>query len=410
MRKVAILGGSSAFTPALVRDLAAASGPPIDLVLWGRSGPRLALVRRACERFVGQAALALRATTRLEEAIEGAEVVVQQVRVGGAAARDHDETFPLPSGIPGDEGIGPSGLAAAIRSAPTLRALAGPIRSRSPRAAVLNLTAPLGPTTAILRSEGIEAWGVCELPKTTLARIDGAVPGRRSFGYAGVNHQGFFHAIEDGGGDRTREAFEAAAGEFPREVFETFGAVPLRPLRILLDKRRVLAEQRARLTTRARELFALATRVFDEIAAGEWEQAAGAIAARPTPWNAKGLVPLLVDLLEGGADLHFLTLPADAASFLPGLLLEQACRIEGSRPRPLPVPPPPREVARLLERLLEYERLALSASLDPSPANVERALLAHPLVRSRRTARALVPRVLEPVEEWEPLAPRRALG
>src|SRR5262249_47224204 len=155
VKKVALLGGSSAFTPALARDLAAAAPPPIALHLWGRSPARLELVRRACSRFGERVPLAVRATTRLEEALEGASVVVQQVRVGGAAARDHDESFPLPFGIPGDEGIGPSGLAAAIRSAPVLRRLAGPIRARAPDAVVLNLTAPLGPTTACLREEGV---------------------------------------------------------------------------------------------------------------------------------------------------------------------------------------------------------------------------------------------------------------
>ncbi|HET6201316.1 MAG TPA: hypothetical protein VFI25_00790 [Planctomycetota bacterium] len=407
MRKVALLGGSSAFTPALVRDLAAAGPPPIELHLWGRSPRRLALARRACVQFGGEAPLDVRSSTRLDEALEGAELVLQQVRVGGAAARDHDESFPVPSGIPGDEGIGPSGLAAAIRSGPVLRRMAGRIRARAPKAVVLNLTAPLGPTTACLREEGLEAWGVCELPKTTLARIDEAIPGRGPFAYAGVNHQGFFHSLRDGSGDRTREAFEAAAAEFPPSVFARYEAVPLRPMRLLLDTRRVVAEQRAALTTRARELFALASRVFDEIEAGDWERAAGAIAARPTPWTAGGVVPLLLDLLDGGGDLHFLTVPAGPSSFIPGALLEQPCRIERGAPVPLATRSPPSEVATLIERLVAFERLAVAAVGDPSAANVERALLAHPLVRGRRIARALVPRVLEPVEAWEPRSPGR---
>src|SRR5262249_31394971 len=152
--------------------------------------------------------------------------------------------------------------------------------------------------------------------------------------------------------------------------------------------RRVVAEQRARLTTRARELFALASRVFDELEAGDWEEATGAIAARETPWNAVGGVPLLQDLLDGGTELHFLTVPAPEASIAPGSLLEQPCRIEGGAPVPLPGKAPSREVARLVARLVEFERLALAASRDPSPGNVERALRAHPLVRTKGTARA----------------------
>ena len=54
-------------------------------------------------------------TTSLPDALNQADIIVSQIRVGGMAARAQDEQMALEVGIPGDEGVGPSGLAAYLR-------------------------------------------------------------------------------------------------------------------------------------------------------------------------------------------------------------------------------------------------------------------------------------------------------
>ncbi|HKE37315.1 MAG TPA: hypothetical protein VKB39_07780, partial [Candidatus Baltobacteraceae bacterium] len=73
-----------------------------------------------------------------------ADLIIVQARYGGYTARRHDETFPLEFGIPGDEGLGPGGLANAWRSWPQLSQLLRRVVDAQPDVNILLLTAPLG--------------------------------------------------------------------------------------------------------------------------------------------------------------------------------------------------------------------------------------------------------------------------
>ena len=59
-------------------------------------------------------------TTDLERALDGADFVLIQLRVGGQAARLEDETRPLACGCIGQETTGAGGLAKALRTVPVV--------------------------------------------------------------------------------------------------------------------------------------------------------------------------------------------------------------------------------------------------------------------------------------------------
>lgn len=93
-----VLGGSASATPELADALAAWPGgverrPPLQLVLHGRSRDRLAIVAEEMRRRVAPLAGAgvdVVAETDLAAALDGAEVVLNAVRVGGLTARVFD--------------------------------------------------------------------------------------------------------------------------------------------------------------------------------------------------------------------------------------------------------------------------------------------------------------------------------
>src|SRR5947209_7557844 len=95
MTRLTVLGGSSVSTPGLVlalRELPLEEG--IDVVLHGRSEDKLAAVARACRVAAAGSEVGIESSTDLGRALEGADLILNQVRVGGLAARRFDEHFP----------------------------------------------------------------------------------------------------------------------------------------------------------------------------------------------------------------------------------------------------------------------------------------------------------------------------
>src|SRR3954449_3065162 len=93
-------------------------------------------------------------TTSLDEATEGADAVLIQIRVGGQAARMVDESVPLACGCLGQETTGFGGLAKALRTVPVVLDIAETARTRAPKAWIVDFTNPVGIVTKALLDAG----------------------------------------------------------------------------------------------------------------------------------------------------------------------------------------------------------------------------------------------------------------
>ena len=133
--KIAVVGGGSTYTPELVDGVARLTGAlkVTELALVDPDEGRLAVVGPVSARIMrayGHPA-ALRGTTRLDEGLDGAGAVLLQLRVGGQAARQRDETWPLDCGCVGQETTGAGGLAKALRTVPVVLDIAERARQRA---------------------------------------------------------------------------------------------------------------------------------------------------------------------------------------------------------------------------------------------------------------------------------------
>src|SRR5438876_712048 len=122
--KVAVVGGGSTYTPELVEGFVTRTDrlPVDELVLLDIDPERLSIVGALAERMVRAAGWggSVRLTDRMTEALEGANFVIVQLRVGGNQARFLDETIPLRFGCIGQETTGPGGFAKALRTVPVV--------------------------------------------------------------------------------------------------------------------------------------------------------------------------------------------------------------------------------------------------------------------------------------------------
>src|SRR6202035_3870856 len=139
LMKIAVVGGGSTYTPELVDGIARLAGDVSveELMLVDPDEGRLSVVGPFSARIMralghpGQ----VRWTTDVDEGLDGAGAVLLQLRVGGQAARQRDETWPLECGCVGQETTGAGGLAKALRTVPVVLDIAERARRLAERSA-----------------------------------------------------------------------------------------------------------------------------------------------------------------------------------------------------------------------------------------------------------------------------------
>ena len=155
------------------------------------------------------AELPFRATTDLDDAVEGADFVFCAIRVGRLEGRVVDEAVPLSLGVLGQETTGPGGICFALRTIPEMVRLAETVAERAPGAWVINFTNPAGMVTEALQQVlGDRVVGICDSPSGLCRRVARAVgrdPGEMWFDYFGLNHLGWLRAAHDADTDRLPE-------------------------------------------------------------------------------------------------------------------------------------------------------------------------------------------------------------
>ena len=124
--KLAVIGGGSTYTPELADGIGPLVPQVTEFVLVDPDPSRLAAVGPVSARIMaahGHPAR-VRWTGSLDEGADGADAILFQLRIGGQAARQRDETWPLDCGCVGQETTGAGGLAKALRTVPIVLDLA----------------------------------------------------------------------------------------------------------------------------------------------------------------------------------------------------------------------------------------------------------------------------------------------
>ncbi len=124
--KVATIGGGSSYTPELVEGfIKRYENLPVD-ELWLVDIPegeeKLQTVGALAQRMVKHAGLPTKVilTTDRRAALDGADFVTSQVRIGRLPARVLDERIPLSHGMLGQETNGAGGMFKAFRTIPVI--------------------------------------------------------------------------------------------------------------------------------------------------------------------------------------------------------------------------------------------------------------------------------------------------
>jgi 6-phospho-beta-glucosidase len=407
--RLAVIGGSGASTPELIDAVAEWPGgearrPALDIVLQGRSAAKLDVVAAACRQRLPTSISGVRVSTETstERAVEGADIVLVQVRIGGLDARVFDETFPRAYGIPGEETMGPGGFANAVRTVPALAPLWDRLVALAPEAFIINLTNPAGIVAgAATAHTPRQIVSLCDGPKTFVDAIATATARdadevRRE--YAGLNHVGFWHDPDPG---VLLAAMSATKGVDERDV-EALGAVPSVYVRFYLHPDRELAAQLAAEESRAQTLKHLEAEMLDQYRSGV---DAAQHKRRGALWYRVSIVPLIDAVVHGASHSVVLGLPnRGAVPWAPDdAMVELATMVEaGGALRRLAAPAPSPAALGWLERHAAFETrtaqaLAGTRSLEDVRERRDElvaALSVNPMVPSADLAARVVDEIL----------------
>jgi 6-phospho-beta-glucosidase len=410
--KLAVIGAGSTYTPELVSGLMRERERVgvRELVLHDIDSDRLEVVgglsRRILERqgFAG----AFELTGELNRALDGADAVLIQIRVGGQAARLRDETIPAACGCVGQETTGAGGLAKAMRTVPVVLQIAERARElASGDAWIIDFTNPVGIVTRALLDAGHRAIGLCNVAinfQRQIAAHLGVPADRVLVDQVGLNHLTWIRAVWIDGRDVLPDVIDrfgdALAHEIglPRPLIEALGAIPSYYLRYFYAEREVVQEQKMT-KPRAQTVAEIERALLDMYRDPALTEKPALLDQRGGAFYSEAAIQLVASLLADSGDVQ--VVDVRNGDTLSGLAEDDVVEVPARIGRGGAVPVAQRRLAPellgLVQHVAAYERLAAAAAASGDPEAARLALLANPLVREYRLADNLSDRMLSPL-------------
>ncbi len=407
--KLAVIGAGSTYTPELVSGLIREweHVDLRDLVLHDIDPERREVVGGLAGRMLEREGLsgALTVTGDLDQALDGADGVLIQIRVGGQAARLRDETIPAACGCVGQETTGAGGLAKAMRTVPVVLEIAQRARElASDGAWIIDFTNPVGIVTRALLDAGHRAIGLCNVAinfQRQIAALLGLPPEQVRVDQVGLNHLTWIRAVWVDGRDVLEEVInrhgDALAEEIglPGALIDTLGVIPSYYLRYFYAERQVVQEQTTT-RPRAETVMEIERGLLDLYRDPSLTEKPALLDQRGGAFYSEAATQLVASLANDTDDIQIVDVRNGGT--LAGLadddVVEVPARIGRDGAVPLPQPPLAPELLALVQHVTAYERLAASAAAGGDRDTARLALMANPLVREYQLADAMLDRLL----------------
>jgi 6-phospho-beta-glucosidase len=408
--KLTVVGAGSTYTPELVSGLSR-DREQLDLrelVLHDIDSERLEVVGGMAQRMLERQAFAgeLSLTGDLDRAIDGAEFVLIQIRVGGQAARLSDETVPLACGCIGQETTGAGGFAKAMRTVPVVLEIAERVRALAAEAWIVDFTNPVGIVTRALLDAGHRAVGLCNVAigfQRSFARLLEVEPERILVDQVGLNHLTWVRAALLDGRDVLPELLAEHGDQFardaglPRRLLDELGAIPSYYLHYFYAHDAVLAEQLEGVP-RAAVVAEIERELLEQYRDLGVTEKPALLERRGGAFYSEAAIGLVRSLVTQSDDVH--EVDVRNGGTIEGLadddVVEIPARIGADGAVPLPQRPLAPELLGLVQHVAAYERLTASAAVSGDRVVARKALLAHPLIGQVAFVDELVDLLLAP--------------
>ena len=346
--KLTVVGGGSTYTPELIDGFwhQADRLPVSEIVLLDNDPDRLEVVGGLARRMLARVGWPgqLNVTTSRETALEGANFVLLQLRVGGQAARLSDETLPQDLHLVGQETTGAGGFTKALRTVPVVLELADIVaKLAAPDAWIVDFTNPVGIVTQALVDAGHRAMGLCNVAigfQRRFAERFMVAPEHVFINQVGLNHLTWIRHVVVDGTDRLPQLLSDEGEDLAQDLrldvekLRSLNAIPSYYLRYYYREKDVVAEARNN-STRAEQVMEIERELLEMYRDPALTEKPALLGRRGGAFYSDAAVQLIASLHDGRGDIQVVDIPNGTT--LPGLeadaVVEVPARI-GPRWRP----------------------------------------------------------------------------
>lgn len=413
--KITIIGAGSPYTPELIEGLSSNKDklPVKEIVLTDINEKRLGIMLGFCRRYAKHLNynVEINATPDRIKAIQGADFVSVQIRVGGNAARVNDEKIPLKYGVIGQETTGPGGFMKAMRTIPVMLDIARDVEKYNPNAWIINYTNPTGLVAeAINKYTKVKIAGLCAggmRPQWRTAEALGVDADSVRYNYVGLNHMNFAYNITVNGRPITDEEFGKVAekvGSVNPELIKKMHLHPSSYLQYYFHTSHKLNELKTAKYTRGEQVLMMEKDIFAAYANPEQCTKPELLAKRGGGGYSKVAIGIIRAIYNNEDKWMVVNVPNNGAiRILPDdAVIETGCIVNRAGIKPLAIGELPREVWGLICAVKNYEQLAVEAAVTGDRDTALFALMAHPLVRDYDIAKPMLDEMLEVNKKYLP--------
>lgn len=429
--KLVVVGGGSSYTPEIIEGIIRRHDtfPVTEIVLVDIEAgkEKLEIVGELAARMVEKSnkPIKLSWTLNQKKALENADFVSTQIRVGGLEARAKDERIPLSHGFIGQETNGAGGAFKAFRTIPVLMELAENVHNICPDAWIINFTNPAGIVTEALlkHSPHKKVIGVCNIPynmRHSTAEILDASPEDVNIEFVGMNHFVFGKKVSVKGIDRTEEVLDKLCNDnldyspanivnlgWSKTFIQALGLLPNPYHQYYFQTRDVLKKDLKAFEengTRAEIVQKLEESLFTLYKNRELRDKPKELEKRGGAFYSDAACSLMDSIYNNRGDIQTVnTLNNGAIPDLPNdAVIEVNCVITKQGPQPIVIGELPASVKGIIHQMKSFEQLVIRAAISGDYNLAYTALLMNPLITDEKLAKVMLDQLLEAHKEFLP--------
>ena len=416
--KIVVIGGGSSYTPELVEGILKRKNELPVSELWlvdvEEGKQKLHIIEALTKRMIKKSGLDIKvySTLNRREAIQDADFVITQFRVGGLKAREKDELIPLKYDVIGQETTGPGGFAKAMRTIPVILDICRDIEEMAPDAWLVNFTNPAGIITEAVKTHSkVKVLGLCNIPlctKMDIAKLMKVDSKRIKADFVGLNHMNFITNVYLDGYSILDEIIKKYSNpEYHDQVeaisdivwdidfINSLGMITSPYHRYYYITKTMLEEEKESVRTngsRAMQVQRLEKSLFELYKDENLDVKPKELEGRGGAYYSDAAISLISAIYNDKNEIHTINVlnngtitnvPSDA-------IIEANCIVGRNGAKPIHIGAANTKIAGLINYVKEYEQLTIKAAVTENYYDALMAINANPLVNEYSDAKAIL--------------------
>lgn len=395
---LAVIGSGSTYCPELIDGFLKAKDS-LNLVkvsFMDIDERKRTIVGNLCVRMLEKAGVDCEVvmTDDLDKALQGANFVVTQIRVGKLPARHLDESIPRKYDLIGQETTGIGGCFKALRTIPVIKHICDRIEAICPDAWLINFTNPSGIITEfVLNHTNVKNIGLCNVPIDMLDDVKEITGLDSDITYLGLNHLSWITSVKKDGEELLPGLIESGFSPkvmanikddgFDIECLKTIQALPSSYLQYYYCREAKLDHQRQGDQTRAQRCMEIEEDLLKMYQDEE-------LCVKPALLDQRGghkyslaAVSLIDSIANDKKDVHVVNIKNNGTlDFMADDdIVEIAAVIGADGATPVKVDKvESKHIINLMRVVKAYEKYTVEGAVTGDESKVIEGLLVHPLV------------------------------